>query len=87
MQRLQLYIKEICGLYQVIGIAPGKDVYDLGRRENVLEAVRHALGYARLLGVPERDVYFCGFTIPQLVALGIECIGPTTKIEGEDRHC
>jgi hypothetical protein len=87
VRQLQLYVKEIRGAYQVIGVEPGKDVYALGSRENAREAVRHALGYARLLGVPEDEVYYCGHSIPQLAALGAGSIEPDTKNEGEDRHC
>lgn len=87
MQNIQIYVKEIRGTYHVIGVAPGKDIYDLGSRENAQDAVSHALVYARLLGVAEQEVYFFGHTIPQLVTLGAGFVDSITKNEGEDRHC
>lgn len=87
MRQLQLYIKEIRGLVYVIGVAPGKDLYVLSSRANVQEAVCHALAYARLLGVPEREVYVGGHSIPQLATLGAEFVMSSIHNEGEDCHC
>ncbi|MFC0213861.1 hypothetical protein ACFFK0_15630 [Paenibacillus chartarius] len=87
MRQLQLYVKEIRGAVCVIGVAPGKDLYVLGSRANVQEAVGHALVYARLLGVPEREIYVGGHSIPQLAMLGAELVVSSIKNEGEDRHC
>ncbi|TLS48824.1 hypothetical protein FE782_28620 [Paenibacillus antri] len=87
MQNIQIYVKEMRGAYYVIGVAPGKDIYDLGSRENAQDAVCHALVYARLLGIAEQEVYFCGHTIPHMVALGAGFVDSITKNEGEDRHC
>jgi len=87
VRHLQLYVKEIYGVYQVIGVEPGKDVYALGSRVNAQDTIRHALEYARLLGVSEQEVYFCGHSISQLAALGAGFLEFTAKNEGEDRHC
>lgn len=86
-KRLQLYVKEIRELLHVIVVAPGKDIYVLGSRKSMQEAVSLALMYARLLDISKQDVFVGGYLVSKQSNLGFGFAESNTKEEGEDRHC
>lgn len=59
-QGLQIFVKDMQEQYQVIGVLPGKEIYFLGSDPDPQNAIIHALNFAKLLGVAERDVYVSG---------------------------
>lgn len=76
MRKLEIYVKKIRGVIHVIGLLPGKDLFDLGSCNDPQMALAHALDYARLLDVDQGNVHIFGQTVTELLLAGLLTAGP-----------
>lgn len=71
VRNMEIYVIELRGVIQIMGLMPGVHLVDLGYREDRQQAILHALDLARLLGVPEHRLHLFGQTINELLEAGL----------------
>ncbi|WP_178020396.1 hypothetical protein [uncultured Paenibacillus sp.] len=74
MRNIEIYVIEMRGVIQIIGLLPGVNLFDLGCRKERQQAVRHALDLAQLLGVPDYRLHIFGQTATTLLATGMDTL-------------
>jgi hypothetical protein len=80
VRKIEIYVKEIRGAIHVIGLLPGKDLFDLGSCNDPQKALAHALDYARLLDVDQGNVHLFGQTVTELMLAGLLTAGPGVTV-------
>ncbi|MBW4081295.1 hypothetical protein [Paenibacillus sp. S150] len=88
MLDIHIYVQEIRGTNQIIGMVPGKELFDLGSRSDAEQALICALDVARLLNVPENNIHLYGKTVKEWLQAGLKTrIGNMEQRTREESTC